>query len=159
MAEVHALLFIEGRPMNSDAIMARLGISRGNASMSLRTLEEWGIVRRSHCKEDRRDYFAAEQDVHTLFATVICARKRREIDPLLEQLVACRQITAEEAPRTDSGISSANGEASPDARAEHNRKLDEMVEFVRMFDALTTRFLGGDGCGLTAAMQALRAAP
>lgn len=153
MAEIHALLFIEGRPMNSDAIMERLGISRGNASMSLRTLEEWGIVSRTHCKTDRRDYFSAEQNVQTLFATVLCARKRREIDPLLAQLIECRRITATEAAAPDEQKSSA-----PELNA-HNRKLDDMVEFVRAFDALTTRFLGGNGCGLAEAMQALRAAP
>lgn len=143
MAEVHALLFIDGAPMNTDDIMARLGISRGNASMTLRTLEEWGIVRRDHRKEDRKDYFVAEQDVRTLFATVICARKRREIDPLLERLTLCRQTT----------------DVDGEALASHNRKLDEMLEFVRAFDALTSHFLGGGGSGLGAALNALRGAP
>src|ERR1041384_3170136 len=48
MAEVHALLYIPGQPMNTDDIMERLQISRGNASMSLRALLDWGIVQRTH---------------------------------------------------------------------------------------------------------------
>ncbi|MGA1392271.1 MAG: GbsR/MarR family transcriptional regulator [Phycisphaerales bacterium] len=69
MAEIHALLFIVGEPLSADEIMERLRVSRGNVSMTLRSLVEWGIVSRSHRRED--------------------LRKRREIDPLLESLRGC----------------------------------------------------------------------
>jgi DNA-binding transcriptional regulator GbsR (MarR family) len=90
MTAVHALLFIEGIPLNMDQMMERLGISRGNASMTLRTLEEWGIVRRTAEEATRRDLFTAEQDVWHLFAAVIRVRKAREIDPLTAVLTRCR---------------------------------------------------------------------
>ena len=93
MAEVHALLFIEGRPLNTDEVMDRLHISRGNASMTLRSLVEWGIVQRAHMPGDRKEYFTAEQDVWKLFRTIVRERKKREIDPLLEALHECRQRT------------------------------------------------------------------
>src|SRR4051794_34739718 len=48
MAEIHALLYIVGQPLCTDDVMGRLHISRGNASMSLRALVDWGIVRRQH---------------------------------------------------------------------------------------------------------------
>ncbi len=48
MAEIHALLYICGVPMCTDDVMERLNISRGNASMSLRALCDWGIIRRLH---------------------------------------------------------------------------------------------------------------
>ena len=89
MAEVHALLYISGEPMNTDDVMARLRISRGNASMTLRTLCEWGIVSRVHNRGDRKEYFRAEQDVWKLFATIVRERKRREFDPLLDAMRAC----------------------------------------------------------------------
>jgi len=86
MTQVHALLFILGRPLNTDDIMSRLAISRGNASMTLRTLVDWGMITRTHNPRDRKDYYAAEQDVWKLFATIARARKRREIEPLLGSL-------------------------------------------------------------------------
>ncbi len=153
MAEVHALLFIEGRPMNMDDLMTRLGISRGNASMTARTLVDWGIVKREHNRLDRKDYFAAEQDVWTLFATVIRARKRREIDPLLTLLGECRQLTAR--------VQQAEG-ATPEtsaAIAEFNTKLDAMLGFVQVFDALSERFLGAESGGLSEVIATLERAP
>src|ERR1700710_576973 len=54
MAEIHALLYINGSPLCTDDVMERLNISRGNASMSLRALCDWGIIRRQHRRGERR---------------------------------------------------------------------------------------------------------
>src|SRR5207249_7577370 len=43
MAEIHGLLFITGAALSMDDIMEHLGVSRGNASMNLRSLVEWGL--------------------------------------------------------------------------------------------------------------------
>ena len=42
MAEIHALLFVSGGSLCTDDIMAQLHVSRGNASMNLRGLVDWG---------------------------------------------------------------------------------------------------------------------
>src|SRR5215831_1404507 len=63
MAEIHALLYITARPLCTDDVMDRLNISRGNASMSLRALCDWGIIRRMHKRGERREDFAALGDV------------------------------------------------------------------------------------------------
>jgi DNA-binding transcriptional regulator GbsR (MarR family) len=130
MAEVHALLFIESRPMCADEIMERLGISRGNASMTLRTLVDWGIVTRDVDGAGRRERYAAEQDVWRLFATVIRARKRRELDPLLALLGECRSGVADVAPGRC---------AATDA---YRRKVDEMLSLVQAMDAMSEQFMG-----------------
>ena len=88
MAQVNALLFMEGRPLNTDEIMERLSISRGNASMTLRTLVEWGMITRSHNAKDRKDYYAGEQDVWKLFATVARTRKQTSCREGTEQAKA-----------------------------------------------------------------------
>ena len=48
MAEIHGLLYITGAALSTDDIMARLHISRGNVSMNLSKLAEWGLIRRVH---------------------------------------------------------------------------------------------------------------
>jgi DNA-binding transcriptional regulator GbsR (MarR family) len=152
MAEVHALLFVEGRHFNTDELMARLGISRGNASMTVRTLVEWGIVTKTHCREDRRDYYCAEQDVMTLFATVIRVRKRREVDPLLTLVDECRAAVAL-VPR-DGPDQAASRQA-----AELGRKLDDIDGFVRTFDVLAEHYLHAERQSigqLFAALEAMR---
>jgi len=125
MTQLQALLFIEGRAMNTDEIMERLSISRGNASMTLRTLVDWEMITRTHNPADRKDYYAADGDVWRLFATVARARKRREVEPMIGSLRALL-----DAPKS--------GDDESAARA----KLGEMLEFVRAFDALADQFIG-----------------
>lgn len=136
MAEIHALLFIAGEPLTADEIVQRLGVSRGNASMTLRTLVEWGIATRTHRREDRRDRFHAEQDVWKLLITVLRVRKRREIDPLLESLRACEL---------------ADGAVRPDSNdgpiAEHNDRVRRMVDMIESIDVLADRLIGPSGPG------------
>src|SRR5207302_2713071 len=90
MAEIHGLLFITGAALSMDDLMTRLGISRGNVSMNLGKLVEWGLVRRVHKRGDRRDYYESIRDVWEMFTLVAHQRKRREIDPILGTLRACR---------------------------------------------------------------------
>lgn len=126
MAEMHALLFVTGRPMNADEVMEQLGISRGNASTTLRRLEEWGLVFRHHRRGDRKEYFTAEQDPWTVFRTVLRERKRREVDPLVDALRACRAET--------------DGGGDPEVNA-HNERLDRLVEFIELLDAIARHFV------------------
>src|ERR671922_2027874 len=86
MARIHGLLYITGAALSMDDIMARLGISRGNVSMNLSKLVEWGLVRRVHRRGDRKEYFESLADVWEMFTLVANQRKRREIDPILNTL-------------------------------------------------------------------------
>ena len=58
MARIHGLLFICGAALSMDDIMARLAISRGNVSMNLSKLIEWGLVRRVHKRGETLDFFS-----------------------------------------------------------------------------------------------------
>lgn len=154
MAEVHALLYIAGTPMNTDEVMHDLGISRGSASMTLRALVEWGIVSRTHLRGDRKEYFKAEQDVWKLFRTILRERKKREIDPLLNALHECRDLTAKRraaSPRRKVDPAAAAIEA-------HNARLDSMLQFVRMIDALSEQVINSPDGRLKLAAKLLGAA-
>src|SRR5207237_9592946 len=85
------LLYITSAALSMDDIMARLGISRGNVSMNLSKLVEWGLVRRVHKRGDRRDYYESLTDVWEMFTLVANQRKRREIDPVVSMLRRCRE--------------------------------------------------------------------
>src|SRR6185503_5527968 len=95
MAEIHAFLYITGLPQCTDDVMERLNISRGNASMSLRALCDWGIVRRRHKPGERREYFETLGDVWEMFSLIAAERKRREMDPVLETIRQCQQMLDE----------------------------------------------------------------
>ncbi len=145
MAEIHALLYICGDPVNTDEVMERLQISRGNTSMSLRALIDWGLVSRVHKRGDRKEYFETEQDVWKLFRTILRERKKREIDPILVSLHEIRDLTGR------AEVSSEAGRAI----AAHNRRLDDMLEFIEMVDGLAERFISPQGRGLKLAAKML----
>lgn len=89
MAQIHALLFVTGEPLTVDEIIDRLHISRGNASMNLRDLMDWGIVRRFRRPGDRRDTYVSESDPWQMFMRVVRERKRRELDPTAGAIREC----------------------------------------------------------------------
>jgi DNA-binding transcriptional regulator GbsR (MarR family) len=86
MAQIHALLMISSRPLCCDQIMAHLSISRGNASMNIRALMDWDLIRKVLKPGDRKDYYEAEKDVITMLKLIILQRKKRELDPMVKVL-------------------------------------------------------------------------
>lgn len=96
MAQIHALLFVTGQHHSVDEIMARLHISRGNASMNLRDLMDWGIVRRVRRPGDRKDLYHSETDPWMMFARVVRERKRRELDPTSAAIQECLERISDE---------------------------------------------------------------
>ncbi|MCS7071470.1 MAG: MarR family transcriptional regulator, partial [Anaerolinea sp.] len=94
MAEIHGLLYITGAALSAEQIQTRLGISRGNVSMNIRTLVEWGLVRRVRRRGDRKEYYESLTDVWEMFTVLAQQRKRREIDPILKTLKDARQDLA-----------------------------------------------------------------
>ncbi len=89
MARVHALLMASDAALSVDEIMAALSISRGNASMNLRALTDWGLVRRVSVGSERREYFQSEKDVWNMCCRIARERKKREIEPVIGALEEC----------------------------------------------------------------------
>lgn len=146
MAEVFALLYITSEAMNTDEVMERLQISRGNASMSLRALQDWGIIARVHKRGDRKEYFEAERDVWATFKTIARERKKRELDPVLASLYEIRDLTGVD--------SQASKPAGPQATllAAHNERMDSMLEFMSTMEQLASLLLSPEGAGLRQAL-------
>lgn len=86
VAQIHALLFLSGRPMPADEIAETLMVARSNVSNSLRELGNLNLVKVVHLLGDRRDHFETLSDVWELFRTVVRERKAREFDPTVEML-------------------------------------------------------------------------
>lgn len=152
MAEAHALLFVTGQALNTDEVMERLQISRGNASMSLRALLEWGIVSKAHKRGDRKEYFQAEQDVWAMFRAIVRERLKREVEPLIAQLHEIRDLTG-----VKQEVAKRKGKAAAIASnvGDHNDRLDELVDFFVTVDQLGQRFASPQGRGLRVAAKML----
>jgi DNA-binding transcriptional regulator GbsR (MarR family) len=89
VSQIHALLFLLGRPMHAEEIAQVLQVARSNVSNSLRELENWKLVRVVHRVGDRRDHYETAKDPWELMRVVVRERKTREFDPTVEVLRAC----------------------------------------------------------------------
>ncbi|MBW7907285.1 MAG: ArsR family transcriptional regulator [Phycisphaerae bacterium] len=147
MAEIHALLFVSARPLCTDDVMDQLKISRGNASMNLRALVDWGLIDRVHQLGDRKEYFRADTDVWHMFETIMRQRRRREVEPVFATLERCCEMV-----RAPQG---APGGDDPHEAAEFLQRLDDLRRFLtsmgRLFELVL--LVGPKGVeGLAAAM-------
>ncbi|MHC5226375.1 GbsR/MarR family transcriptional regulator [Ignatzschineria sp. LJL83] len=81
VAQIHALLFIQGEPMSAEAVCETLGIARSNSSNSIKELERLGLVKRLHVLNDRKDYFETSGDVWELLKIIAKERIEQELKP------------------------------------------------------------------------------
>ncbi len=86
MAQIHALLMVSPEALSMEELMQELQISRGNASMNLRALMDWGIVYKAYKQGERREFFIAEKDLDELATKIAKERSKREIKPALKVL-------------------------------------------------------------------------
>ena len=86
MAQIHALLMVASEPLSMEDIMEELMISRGNASMNLRGLIDWGIVYKEYKAGERKEFFTAETDLDELAVKISQERSKRELKPALKIL-------------------------------------------------------------------------
>ncbi|BET10656.1 GbsR/MarR family transcriptional regulator [Pandoraea sputorum] len=86
VAQIHALLYLAGRPMAADEITDTLQVARSNVSTSIKELQSWKLVRTVHVLGDRREHFDTSTDIWELFKLIVEGRRQREIDPTLTML-------------------------------------------------------------------------
>ena len=100
MAQIQALLFISIKPLCMEDIMKELQISRGNTSMNLRQLMDWGIVTKKLIPGERKEFFTTEKDVQELTRVIAKERSRREIKPVIKVLQEVSSITDDGTEKT-----------------------------------------------------------
>jgi DNA-binding transcriptional regulator GbsR (MarR family) len=123
MARIHALLLTTEKPIDAETISETLNISRGNVSMCLKELRNWGVAQRVNISGDRRDFYQTEPDTWKMLYRIAVGRKSREFDPALHSL---RHLLSE----TDTAAS----------KTVHER-LSQIEEILTTLDHLISRFL------------------
>ena len=101
MAQIHALLMVCNDAISMEDIMEELQISRGNASMNLRALMDWGIVYKEYKAGERREFFTAEKDLDELAVKIARERSKREIKPALKVLKEVSSIEGDNSDKSN----------------------------------------------------------
>ncbi|WP_131668697.1 GbsR/MarR family transcriptional regulator [Psychrobacter pygoscelis] len=86
MSQIHALLYIIGKPLNAEQITDTLGVARSNVSTSIKELQNWGLVQKVSILGDRRDHFTTNTDVWELARIIVVERQKRELEPTVRFL-------------------------------------------------------------------------
>jgi len=128
MAQIHALLYAEADPLDTDAIMDQLDISRGNANMNLRNLLQWQLIHKVHFKGQRKDFYTAEKDVWTIVSTIIRERQQREVAPIRENLNQTLDLFDDH-------------ENLPEEARAFRERIENFTGFLEMFERFTEALL------------------
>jgi DNA-binding transcriptional regulator GbsR (MarR family) len=136
VAQIHALLYITGRPMHAEEIADTLGVARSNVSTSLRELQGWNLVRLVHLPGDRRDHFETSTEVWELLRTIVRERQHREIAPTIGVL---RELLADPAIAKDP--------------ADAKRRMRETLELLETLTAWSDEMLRLDTDTLTKVLK------
>ena len=86
VAQIHALLYLAGKPLPADEIADTLNVARSNVSNSIRELQAWNLTKLVHVMGDRRDHFESSTDIWELSRTVVRERQERELMPTITML-------------------------------------------------------------------------
>ncbi len=136
MGRTFGLLYLSQTPLSQTEIQKRLGVSAGNASMTLTALQRWGVAHKVWVKGQRREHYRSETDFWKMISGVLNERERREITAALtllseaqEDLTAARAATK---PRTP-------GRAQVEFTRE---RLDRLDEICRLGEVMLDMLLG-----------------
>lgn len=85
-ARVFGWLMSRSEPADAQQIMAGLELSRGAVSMACRELREWKLISPERVAGARRVVYRPETDLERVLRNVVEIRKRREWDPIRENM-------------------------------------------------------------------------
>ncbi len=128
MSQIHALLYAESDPLDTDSIMDKLDISRGNANMNLHRLVEWELIHKVQKSGTRKDFYTAETDVWKIVSTIIRERQQKEIEPIRAELKECI------ATLESGGLNDEESKA-------FKQRIENYNEFLKMFERFTGALL------------------
>lgn len=133
-ARVFGWLMSRSEPADAQEIMAGLELSRGAVSMACRELREWKLISPERVAGARRVVYRPETDLERVLRNVVEIRKRREWDPIRENMRDW--IPALEAP-------SSPGEAASPENAVFLRRLRAIDQVMGRVDSIAEFLLNG----------------
>lgn len=85
MGQIYGALLLSARPLCLDDLVEQLDISKANASMNMRTLENLGMVRQVWVRgsSGRRKFYEAETDFWQIITNILKGREMRDVERAL----------------------------------------------------------------------------
>ena len=134
-AQLYAVLYLSDKPLSLDELVDRLGASKGNVSLNIRELENWGAVKSVWVKGSRKDYYEAEPDIKQVFLNKVKSSFAKRISQVSGMVEEFKSI-----------VESANGELTEEEKKiaknykERLKKIEEMKSLASKALAIAEKF-------------------
>ncbi|MFH1189215.1 MAG: hypothetical protein V1682_00815 [Candidatus Omnitrophota bacterium] len=92
MAQLYAILYLSAKPLSLDDMVERLKISKGSASVNIRALERYRVVRRVWVKGSRKDYYEAESDISKVIMDRIRSMAMGRLSEVKDMITSSREV-------------------------------------------------------------------
>jgi HTH-type transcriptional regulator, glycine betaine synthesis regulator len=86
VGQIFGLLYVSPEPLSLDDLCERLSISKGNASVNLRTLETWRAIERVWVQGSRRAHYRASRDLKGIALRRVEEGGRRRLGMVKDRL-------------------------------------------------------------------------
>ena len=105
IAQLYAVLYLNGdNIMSLDDISHQLKVSKGNVSVNIRILENWGVVSKVWVKGSRKDYYNANPDIEKIFLTKVksaISKRLGQASNMIEEFKAIIQDSSKDFTESD----------------------------------------------------------
>jgi len=105
VAKLYGILYLKANPLSLDELAEVLGVSKGNVSINIRELENWGAVRKIWVRGSRKDYYEAESDIKKVLLNKLKSALQKRLSEVSYIIEEANKI-----------ISSAEGELSAEEK-------------------------------------------
>ncbi len=94
IGQLFAFLYMSPQPLSLEEIAIGCTMSKGNASIHLRTLEKWGAVHRSWKPGTRKDYYTANINLKALGIRRLQEGIARRLEQIHQKLKAFKETSS-----------------------------------------------------------------
>lgn len=126
VGQLYGALYMSGRAMSLKELALVCKMSKGNASIHLRTLEEWGAAERTSRTGTREDYYTANTNIEEL------AQRR-----LKQGLTKRLQLARTKLDQVKNRFAAASSDPSQNQKM---RQLEELLGKAESFMSLLQKF-------------------
>ncbi|MDZ4766038.1 MAG: ArsR family transcriptional regulator [Chloroflexota bacterium] len=142
MGQLYGALLLSQRPLCLDDLVETLDISKANASMNIRTLENMGMVRQVWVRgsSGRRKFYEAETDFGQIISNILKGREMRDVDRAL-------LILGEDITRLNTAMAQMD-EAQREMASLYVHRIAQMQGLFQLAQLLITAILMRVGDGL-----------
>jgi DNA-binding transcriptional regulator GbsR (MarR family) len=124
--QIYGLLYLSPEKLSLGEVAENLGVTKGNVSLNVHTLERWGLIRRFNKTSDRRDYYEVETDFWKIIRGILRDREKQKIGDLKKTLA--------------DGLKEVDKSGSGEAEF-YEERLKHMIGFIDAFNRMLNAYL------------------